>query len=73
MNIPVNFRPTILGGQGKYLLWGIHSASLPAHGLMSNPHGSREHSFVEPVAPMTLDAYQKALADTRDEWLMLTR
>ncbi len=40
---------------------------------MSNPHGSKEHSFIEPVAPMTLDAYQKALADTRDEWLMLTR
>ena len=73
MNIPPNFRPSILGGQGKYPLWGINSAFFLPHGLMSNPHGSKEHSFIEPMAPMTLDAYQKALADTRDEWLMLTR
>ncbi len=26
MNIRVNFRPSILGGQGKYPLWGIHAS-----------------------------------------------
>jgi hypothetical protein len=73
MNLDPSVRPKALGGEGRYPLWGIHSAFLLTHGLVSNPQGSKKHSYIEPLTPMPLATYQNALAATRDEWLQLTR
>ncbi len=66
-----NMVPPSLGGTGEYPVWGIHKRAFgPALQVRVN---SPTHAFVEPAFPMTKDDYLRALAGTRDFWLMIAR
>jgi hypothetical protein len=67
MNLPDHRRPAQLGGTGKDPVWGFDTGLLgrdvvfrqdkPAHGLF------------EPAREMSIDEFQKALADLASRWL----
>jgi hypothetical protein len=70
MNLPVHRRPPAFQGQGRDPVWGIDEADLGPD-LRYHPEAKPKrpgHGFVEPARPMTLEAYQQALARTQSRW-----
>lgn len=67
MNLPVFRRPQILLGTGKDPVWGIHASMLGPQ--LRFHQDSPTHGVIEPSMSMSLDAYKKALADTKETWI----
>jgi hypothetical protein len=69
MRLPAFRRPPAMGGTGKDPVFCISEECL-GQSLRYRPDPQRpnEHGFIEPSKPMTLDEFQKALADTVRSW-----
>src|SRR5436309_1890023 len=68
MNLPYFRRPPKLQGTGKDPVWVIDATGLGTD-LCYRPDPIRSgHGFIEPVRLMTLDEFQKAIAQTRASW-----
>jgi len=68
--LPTHRRPPEHGGDGDDPVWALDSGEL---GELLNlvPKDDDDHSrgwFVEPMTQMSLNAYQDALAETREAW-----
>jgi RHS repeat-associated protein len=69
MNLPPHRRPPDVGGSGKDPVWCIRVCDLgPNLNYRADPKNPTGHGFIEPTYPMSFNAYQNALANTRDRW-----
>jgi len=70
--LPEHRRPPELGGSGKDPVWQLATDLLPEV-LRYRPDDEDPdgHGTIEPVARMTLDAYQQALGATRSAWTLV--
>jgi hypothetical protein len=68
-NLPDHRRDEKFDGYGEDPVWVMESDDLPERlTLRRDPRAKSRHAFVEPIEPMTLAAYQEALAVTRSFW-----
>jgi hypothetical protein len=68
LGLPVHRRPPELQGTGKDPVWSLAVSDLGPD-LIYRPDPKRpDHGFIEPARPMSLDEFQRALAQTRDLW-----
>ncbi len=69
MGLPSFRRPPGMGGTGKDPVYCISEECLgQSLRYRPDPHRPNEHGFIEPSKPMTLEDFQKALADTVRSW-----
>jgi hypothetical protein len=63
--------PRSLGGRGRDPVWVIEESDLgPDLTVVRDKPG---HALIVPVRPTTRDAYERALASTRDKWRLYSR
>jgi hypothetical protein len=69
MYLPPHRRPPPLCGYGKDLVFGIAASRLGADlGFRRDPQDLQHHGFVEPAFVVLVDAYQRSLCATAEEW-----
>lgn len=69
MNLPAHRRPPQFGGSGKDPVWGIDTGSIG--GDIVYRRDKPTHGLFEPAGEMSIEAFQKALADLAPRWLKL--
>jgi len=68
--LPYHRKPPEHGGDGVDPVWSLDTDDLGPH-LNLVPKDDNDHSrgwFIEPMTQMSFDAYQDALAETREDW-----
>ena len=67
--LPAHRRPPNLGGTGKDPVWELDLIDLGGSlAYREDPAQPGIHGFIEPREEMPLDAYERALSDTRLAW-----
>jgi hypothetical protein len=67
-NLPTYRRPVEFQGTGQDPVWIIADTDLGAD-LYYRPDPSNVgHGFIEPLRPMTLDNYERAITQTQTQW-----
>lgn len=64
--LPTHRKPPELGGTGKNQVWAINTNDLGPD--LTYVPDSPGHGTIQPTKPMTLEDYQKALAETNINW-----
>lgn len=72
INLPSYRRPTAFHGTGNDPVWMIEDANLGSDLLYRPDPLKGGHGFIEPVRPMTLDEYRRALEQTQGLWQKVT-
>jgi hypothetical protein len=73
LNLPYFRRPQEFQGIGKDPVWLILDTDLPGFDLCHRPDPAKPtHGFIEPVRPMTLGEYKRAIARTHTLWRKLS-
>lgn len=68
LGLPAHRRPPELQGTGKDPVWSLAASNLGPD-LSYRPDPKRPgHGFIEPARPMSLDEFQRALAQTQNLW-----
>jgi len=68
INLPYFRRPPGFQGTGKDPVWSIDESDLGPDLCYRPDPVTAGHGFIEPSHPMTVAAYQLAIARTRDRW-----
>jgi hypothetical protein len=57
-------------GKPEDHVYELRAGSIPASRLTVrlDPEALKRHAFLEPAVEVKLEAYEKALSDTRDDW-----
>jgi len=70
-NLPPHRRPPALGGTGRDPVWEIDADDLGPH-LRYDEDTPGKHGTIQPAYPMTLEEFQRRLAETQGRWRKVT-